>query len=194
MKESKRTIGEFRMSGSKKNLKWLKIFLNSLLLYTFSVILTLPASLYSQQGIEYIWPEEARSKLQIIVHIWGEVNKPGQYLVPDGTTVLELISLAGGPNEYSNLSNVRLTREYLDNTSTSNQNFGNTSTINKEIFTINLNKHLKGKGFVYIHALKPGDVVFISHNRWYKVQAVLRTISQIAIVGQVVYYFSRIQY
>jgi hypothetical protein len=182
------------MIGSTKNFKWSQIFRNIYLVMAIGVILSFPAGLYPQQGIEYMWPEEARSKLQIIVHIWGEVNKPGQYLVPDGTTVLELISLAGGPNEYSNLSNVRLTREYLDNNNTSNQSFGNTSTINKEIYTINLNKHLKEKEFVYIHVLKPGDVVFISHNSWYKVQIFVRTISQIAIVGQVVYWFSRIQY
>ena len=182
------------MTGSIKIFRCLRILKDFHVLLTISVILSFRTGVYAQQGIEYMWPEEARSKLQIIVHIWGEVNKPGQYLVPDGTTVLELISLAGGPNEYSNLSNVRLTREYLDNNNTSNQSFGNTSTINKEIYTINLDKHLKEKKFVYIHVLKPGDVVYVSHNKWYKIQVALRTISQIAIVGQVVYYFSRINY
>ena len=176
-----------------KTFKGQKILRNCYLLLTIIVILTFPASLYPQQGMEYLWPDETRSSLQIIVHIWGEVNKPGQYLVPDGTTVLELMSLAGGPNEFSNLSNVRLTREYLDTSVPSLQASRSASTITKEIYTINLTKHLKDKKFVYIHVLKPGDVVFVSHNRWYKVQTVLRTISQIAIVFQVLYYFSRIQ-
>jgi hypothetical protein len=190
----KQKIGEWQMAVSIQIFKWSRILRTFYGLLTISVILSFKAGVYAQQGNEYIWSEESRSKLQIIVHIWGEINKPGQYLVPDGTNVLELISLAGGPNEYSNLSNVRLTREYLDNNNASNQSFGNTSTINKEIYTINLNKHLKEKEFVYIHVLKPGDVVYISHNKWYKVQIVVRTISQIAIVGQVVYWFSRIQY
>ena len=181
------------MKRSMKIFKGSRTFQYFFIFMTVSVILSFPAGLFSQQGIEYMWPEEARSKLHIIVHIWGEVNKPGQYLVPDGTTVLELISLAGGPNEYSNLSNVRLTREYLDTSNPSVQPSTRASVINKEIYTINLNKHLKEKEFVYIHVLKPGDVVFISHNKWYKMQTVLRTISQIAIVGQVAYYFSRIQ-
>jgi hypothetical protein len=49
---------------------------------------------FSQQEIirkdQYqIGPDE---RLLITVHIWGEVRKPGEYLVPDDTDILELIS------------------------------------------------------------------------------------------------------
>ena len=41
-------------------------------------------------------------RLMITVHIFGEVRQPGEFLVPDNTNILELISKAGGPTEFSN--------------------------------------------------------------------------------------------
>jgi len=155
--------------------------------------------LFSQQltrGSEYLWPEERSNALQIVVHIWGEIKNPGQYVVPDGTTVLELISLAGGPNEFSNLTNVRLTREYYEDSMGENMYFEHPDSlgiVKKEIYKINLKKHLREKELVHIYKLKPGDVVTVVHNNWYKIQTVLKIITQVAIVGQAYYYFTRSQ-
>ncbi len=33
----------------------------------------------------------------ILINLWGDVNAPGRFMVPTGTTLLELISIARGP-------------------------------------------------------------------------------------------------
>lgn len=132
----------------------------------------------------YIYSEE--NKLQIIVHIWGEVNRPGQYIVPDGTNVLELISLAGGPTEFSNLGNIRLTREVMNSANSQNN-------IQKEILKINLNNYLKKEYSIQIPVLQPGNVVKISKNNWFRYQTVIRLVSQAAIIVQALYFYSRIE-
>ena len=79
----------------------------------FLLISMVPAS--SQEKVDhklqipkenYLIGEEQR--LEIIVHVWGEVRQPGEKRVPDGTNILEVISKAGGPTEFSNLSKVLL--------------------------------------------------------------------------------------
>ena len=146
---------------------------------------------------KYIWTEEQRSKLQIVVHIWGEVKTPGQYVVPDGTNVLELISLAGGPNEYSNLRRVKLTRTYFPSSGELSGNEASdiktpSLTNMKEIYTINLNKYLTQKEDETIYILKPGDVVKVPRNFWYSFQIFIRTVYQIAIIAQGLYFYSLI--
>ena len=131
----------------------------------------------------YIYSDE--NKLQIMVHIWGEVNRPGQYIVPDGTNVLELISLAGGPTEYSNLGNIKLTREVMSNSN-------NTNKVQKEIIKIDLKNYLSKEYSNQIPVLQPGNVVKISKNNWFRYQTVIRLISQAAIIVQALYFYSRI--
>lgn len=36
----------------------------------------------------------------ILINLWGDVNAPGRFRVPAGTTLIELISLARGPASY----------------------------------------------------------------------------------------------
>ncbi|MBC8144070.1 MAG: SLBB domain-containing protein [bacterium] len=52
---------------------------------------------YSDQG-EYI----------INVNLWGFVGSPGRYSVPSTTTLIQLISLAGGPTDRARLSDIRI--------------------------------------------------------------------------------------
>ena len=47
-------------------------------------------------------------QLEIEIHVWGEVNTPGVYRVPDGSTVLDVISKAGGPTQYAALGRVKI--------------------------------------------------------------------------------------
>ncbi len=140
-------------------------------------------------------------KLLISVQIWGEVGRPGEYLVPDDTDILELISKAGGPSEYANLSKVKITRgltNLIDLKSNANQRvrsidkkkFYNKYT--KQIIKVDLKKMLdKEKHYETLPILKPGDVVRISSNTWFKWQTIIRVISNLAIVAQVWYWYSR---
>ena len=169
------------LSSSLKKAKW--IIVSSVFFY---FVINCFAQLEQSRKNQYLWTEE--QKLQITVHIWGEVNKPGQYIVPDGTDALELISIAGGPTEYSNLNRVRLTREYFYSESEYSEieKSENQEVVKprrgKVIYNINLNKYLNKKELEHIPILKPGDIVKVNKNNWYKFEFLVKILYQVAIV------------
>jgi len=140
-------------------------------------------------------------RLMITVHIFGEVRQPGEYLVPDDTNILELISKAGGPTEYSNLNNVKITRglfqvpevKRLASTTVASDTYVSTRTMKKQVIKVDLNKLLdKEKYNLRLPVMQPGDVVRIGRNAWFTWQAVIRVVSQLAIVAQVWYWYSKV--
>ena len=158
------------------------------------------AVLFAQDVVQkdqYIIGEDG--KLQFTVHIWGEVGRPGEYLVPDKTNILELISKAGGPTEFSNLNDVKITRGMLRFTSsdirTSNVNLAKYKIGKKgikSVTNVNLKRMLEKEDYIQLlPTLQPGDVVIIGKNYWYRWQTVIRVVSQLAIVAQVWWYWSR---
>jgi protein involved in polysaccharide export with SLBB domain len=185
------------------SLKQIFLFIENLILYCFIIFSSLGFS--QQEALKkdqyQIGPDE---RLLITVHIWGEVRKPGEYLVPDDTDLLELISKAGGPTEFSNLSNIKITRglsETVNLKQTSNEKIGaNVSekldfkNYNKQVIKIDLKKILdKEKYQKTVPILRPGDVVSVGRNTWFAWQAVIRVASQIAIIVQAWYWYSRIE-
>lgn len=150
----------------------------------------------------YLIGEE--KNLEIIVHIWGEVRLPGEKRVPDGTNILELISKAGGPSEFSNLSKVILfSNQKLVMSPAEKANLNN----NQDKFILNDLEELQQNGKVeiditkyldngksqYLPRLLPGDVVHVTRNVWHKWQTFIRIASQVAIIAQVWYWYSRIE-
>lgn len=140
-------------------------------------------------------------RLLITVHIFGEVKNPGEYLVPDDTNVLELISKAGGPTEYSKLTNIKITRgligiadlkKALKKNKENNNNY-RIRGLKKQVIKINLKKMLdKEQYYTTLPTLLPGDVVRVGRNGWFTWQSTIRIISQLAIVAQVWYWYSRV--
>ena len=130
----------------------------------------------------------AEEKLEMIVHVWGEIGKPGEYRVSDDTNVLELISKAGGTTEFSNIREVILTREGSHNLQLAN----NSTKFPKRVIKINLKEYLEKEKYKPLPKLHPGDVITVKRNKWYRWQTVIRLAAQIAIVVQAAYYFSRI--
>ncbi len=61
---------------------------------------------------DYSNPETINMK----VSIWGFVKYPGRYIVPINTEVSDLLSYAGGPNQNTNLDDLRLYRIMEDST------------------------------------------------------------------------------
>lgn len=138
-------------------------------------------------------------RLMITVHIFGEIKNPGEYLVPDNTNILEIISKAGGPTEFSNLGKVKITRGLVNiydlkkilSKSTNNKNYQN-KTIKKQIINVNLKKMLDDrKSMATLPILRPGDVVRVSRNAWFTWQVIIRIISQLAVVAQVWYWYNQ---
>ena len=58
------------------------------------------------ESTDYFTPGEEERELMIIVHVWGEVHNPGKFVVRDGTSLVDILSEAGGPTRYANLKNV----------------------------------------------------------------------------------------
>ena len=144
-----------------------------------------------------IGPDE---KLLITVHIFGEVKKPGEYMVSDNTNLLELISKAGGPTEFANLSDLKITRGligYADYKKALKKQTAKKSnklkSLRKQVVKVNLKKMLdKEKYRMLLPTLQPGDVVRVGKNAWFTWQTIIRIISQLAIIAQVWYWYNRV--
>jgi polysaccharide biosynthesis/export protein len=80
------------------------------------------------------------------VFITGEVNKPGIYPITSATTVMQLISLAGGLKEYANAKNIMIMRKEGDKQTSLKFNY-------KEV--------AGGKNLKQNIDLKPGDTVVV---------------------------------
>ena len=169
-------------------------------IFLFVIILFMSSQTYAQQDVikkdQYqIGPDE---RLLITVHIFGEVRIPGEYLVPDNTDILELISTAGGPTAFSNLNNVKITRglslmNSIGKSSDYRNRKSNKKRYTKKVIHVNLKKVLdKEKYYGQVPILQPGDVIRVGRNAWFTWQAVIRVVSQLAIVAQVWYWYNRV--
>lgn len=156
-------------------------FLNKMRLIILPVaVFILCSSLLPAQDTPSFKKEEfymdAGQRLLIEVHVWGEVNNPGMYRVPDGSTVLELISRAGGPTQYAALSRVRLSRHE-----------GNT----RNNYKVNIDKYLTSAKQVDIPMLRPGDTVMIPRNARFFWKDAISFVADLAVIVNVYYLISR---
>tara|TARA_B110000014_G_C20113284_1_gene587113 strand:- start:879 stop:1301 length:423 start_codon:yes stop_codon:yes gene_type:complete len=87
---------------------------------------------------EYITGEDGI--VRIYVNIIGHVNQPGSYLVPDGSDLITIIALAGGPARGANLKKIKIS--------------------NGTIHTINFNDLINNNLETQI-SIKPNTTVFI---------------------------------
>ena len=114
---------------------------------------------------------------EVCVHVWGEVKKPGEYYVPAGINVLELISKAGGPTEYANIKNITLTHREVTS---------------DRVVKVNLNDYLKNKELKKpIPVVENGDIVRVPRNRWYRWRTLIKIAADVAIIANAYYWFSR---
>jgi hypothetical protein len=68
--------------------------------------------IFSQQGGFFNYSE--KDKVNIEVSVWGYVKFPGKYIIPQGSTLVDLISFAGGPIIDAKLEEIRLFRQKND--------------------------------------------------------------------------------
>jgi hypothetical protein len=149
------------------------------LLFILVVVLLSGSFLIAQDSPSFKKEEfymDAGQRLLIEVHVWGEVNNPGMYRVPDGSMVLELISRAGGPTQFAALSRVRLSRK----------NAGQ-----RENKKINIDKYLNSTKDVDIPGLKPGDTVMIPRNARFFWKDAISFVADLAVIANVYYLISR---
>ena len=178
------------------------ILKKSTFLFVFYFIVNVTVSFAQQKEIKkdqyQIGPDE---RLLITVHIFGEVRIPGEYLVPDDTDILELISKAGGPTEFSNLNKVKISRGLTvipgvtKSAKKRKTNSNNTRQPKKykQVIKVDLKKILDNERYYKkVPRLQPGDVVRVGRNAWFTWQTVIRVISQVAIIVQAWYWYTRI--
>lgn len=149
-----------------------------------------------QEKEKYILGKE--QKLEMIVHVFGEVQRPGEYRVRDNTNVIELISKAGGPTEFSRLSGVRITR-MAEDLYTVNEKFSNNSTnskhkeykTGKRIIKINLAKYLKNENAISPPKLQPGDIVYVPRNNWFRWRNTVAIARDLAAIASLYFFVIR---
>jgi len=185
----------------------LQIFELQLFLCLFTIVIIVKAQDRSKADQYILGTEE---KLEMIVHVWGEVEKPGEYQVSYDTNILELISKAGGPTDYANLSKVRLSREaksmYLtqdglkkliakarEGKITEDQIQKTlASQYANRVVEYNLKDYLKKKEIVDpLPVLRPGDVVFVPQNNWHRWRELVRVAHEVAIIASVYVWYLR---
>ena len=140
----------------------------------------LAGSARAQQRDDYLLGEERR--LEMVVHVLGEVVRPGEYRVSDDTNVLELLSKAGGGTQLSQMKDVTITRmtsepENLASVGENAMPTGHVTT--QRVIKVNVDDILQGKS-ADIAKLRPGDVVMVPRNNmstWRTTAAVLRDLS-----------------
>ena len=122
-------------------------------------------------------------QLLIKVNIWGFVAKPGQYLVPNDTDLISLVSFAGGPRDGAKLSRIKLIRDQKS------------EDASNKILEIDVQKYIEHGNESIIPKLKPGDTIIISGSVWYHIGNYLTFVTKIATLVQiywlVVFYSSR---
>ncbi len=91
----------------------------------------------------------------IPVHFWGEVKKSGLHFLPVNTTVVNGLSIAGGPSASASLEDVKLTRKSDEG----------------RLKVIQYNLSEGGNENVYTETFKPGDSVFIGKSHYYENRA-----------------------
>lgn len=100
------------------------------------------------------YSKSTKNKVLIPANFWGEITQSGLHFIPEGTTLIKGLSLAGGPTGTANLDEVTLSRS--DN--------GKTETFHFD---------LEGGGTQDAHMfmLRPGDVVHVPRERFYENRA-----------------------
>jgi hypothetical protein len=159
-----------------------------IILLPLLVVFTLEPVLAFAQTTGYLLPQE--QGLEMIVHIIGEVQKPGEYRVSDRTDVLELLSKAGGPTEYSSLSSITVRRVMPV------EGMGPRASARRDtklsVLKVNLGKAWNVNHPVPPPRLLPGDVVVVSRNSWFGYKRLATVVRDVAVVASTYLLYLRV--
>jgi len=163
---------------------------SSLVRFSFSLLLLICSNLYAQEDDRYFIGDE--EKLQIIVHVLGEVKRPGEYRVPDNTNLIEIISKSGGANEYSNMSNIIITRN-RSFTSAQDSLLPVSNKSQKIILYFDLDEYLTNVDSDPPPLLEPGDIIYVPKNKWSTWTTVSAVVRDMAVVASAYFLYLRLE-
>ena len=135
-----------------------------------------PAQTDESRRSQYYLRLGTEDALQFYVHVWGQVGKPGLYLVADGTDLVGLLSLAGGPTEDAKLAKIKLVR---------------TAAGKKGTIAVDLKRYTNSGDYAGIPVLEPGDTVVVPPTFWHKVMRFGSILSVTALLANVIVYATR---
>jgi hypothetical protein len=141
----------------------------------------------TQERTEYFVGED--NTLEMIVHIIGAVRVPGKYRVRDDTNIIELLTQAGGPNDFSNLNKVTITHDD-SRLLTDGQNGTNHTQIEK-LTRYDVKAWLEAKNKSVPPKLRPGDVVFVPTNSWRTWKNISTVLRDLAVVASAYFLYLR---
>jgi protein involved in polysaccharide export with SLBB domain len=107
--------------------------------------------------------------LLITVNLWGHVQRPGIYSIPNTYGLIDLISSAGGPLKTARLSEVRIIRS------------------NQTVVSINIDRFIKTGDNTVLPILQPGDTIVVSGSITDIFTRTISVLRDIAIILNVVY-------
>ncbi len=165
-----------------------------------------PSNLKNRGSLYYLGEKD---ELLIKVNIWGFVQKPGQYMVPNGTDLISLISFAGGPREEARLSTVKLIRNeallaaarrqrknYLAmNGDTQEMGVLSNQAVEKDapqkarqVIEIDVKKYTESGDFSLIPELRPGDTIIVEGSAFHFFAKIFEFATKLAIIAQVYFW------
>jgi hypothetical protein len=112
-------------------------------------------------------------ELLIPINVWGFVQKPGQYMVPDNTDLVALLSFAGGPAENARLSHIRIIR--------------NDPKTGNVVYKIDVKRFIETADDRLIPNLRPGDTIIVDGTTFHWVNRFFEFVSRLAIIAQIYY-------
>ena len=99
------------------------------------------------------------NEITMKINIWGEVQKPGQYLIPYSLNpdVITMISIAGGPSPQANLKKITIYRE--------------SGKEQIDPITVNISGYFKNSSPLSVVKLEPNETIIIQKNIWGKINS-----------------------
>lgn len=178
--------GELLLQGDQ-----MKKILISLL--AIAMIINIPALLNGQASVtsnpvqkqqnaaRYILPGES-TDIRMEVNLWGEVARPGTYVIPSDMGIIGLISSASGPSEYAKLKHVRVIRGYPEDSE------------NPYIIEVDVKQYMETGKTSNLPSLKPGDTVYVPGNMRKNLSSSLSVAATVSgILAGVALMFERLQ-
>ena len=112
-------------------------------------------------------------ELLIPVNIWGFVQRPGQYMIPNNTDLISLLSYAGGPTPDAKMSNIKIVR--------------GDPRFKHRILRVNVQRYLDTADDRLNYILKPGDTVIVKGTTYQWLRKFFDFISRLAIFANIYY-------
>ncbi|MEO0078951.1 MAG: SLBB domain-containing protein [candidate division WOR-3 bacterium] len=110
--------------------------------------------------------ETETASLAVRAAVWGQVARPGQYLLRGSPDLFELLSQAGGPTANADLTRILLIRER-----------------DKTRRRVNLDRVIASGEPLFI---APGDVVVVPESGWSRFKSNLPVVSTLVVVANLI--------